>query len=347
MNKYFEDLDKDCRALFNLKSFQFMQDFMRYFKITQIYFNGGAILNQDKLKKQFEIDDLDIHVIQDEEDADRIFESVKINPMSTALIQRGSTASTYKSIVFKYLGEKIDFQMKKARYKPEDHCTFDIDSLCTLISNDNPNFLIQNSHSLTSLKTQTTQLQAKQSDIYRILRRLVILVAKYDIKKFEIDKDSAIDMDKDNTEVIQKLSEQKIRDEVLILEKSDKTKASILTKFLCMCYRVKDPFEYVVKINNSNIFDYIFPNFSCAIKNNDFLENLRTELLLPEEKRFINNTNDFIALLMKFNKDNVNLAKELLILKKDIFNEVNMHAIDLISKRDNTTTKTICDYDKK
>lgn len=328
---YFEELDKECKELFNLKSFTTIQDFMGDFKIEQIYFNGGAILNQDKLKKEFEIDDWDIHLIQEEKDTETIYRNVKDS--FNEVLERGSTASTYKSLIFNYSDKKFDFQVKKAKYRPENHCTFDIDSLCTLMHKDNPNFLVQNPKSLISLRKQKVKLQAKQSDIYRILRRLVILVAKYDIKKFKIDKDTTIIMEENNIENIKKLNEQKIRDEIKILEKSDKTKASIITKFLCMCYRVKDPFEYVSKINKSSIFDYIFPNFSNAIKDEKFLSSLKTETSLPEEERNIKSTNDFVVLLMQFNKDNTELASELLILKQDVFNEVNMNTIELISKK--------------
>lgn len=338
---FFENLNADYKELFNLKAFHFIQSFMKHYKINQIYFNGGAILNQNKLKSRFEIDDWDIHLIDGEKNIDEIYESVKRNPMSIRLIERGSTASTQKSIVFEYQREKIDFQVKKAGYRPENHCTFDIDSLCTANHIDNMNFLIQNPYSLNSLKTQTTQLRAKQSDIYRILRRFVILVAKYDIKKFQLDENTIIDMEKDNTEIIEQLKNQNSRNGVVILEKSDKVKASVLTKFFCMCYRVKNLFEYVMKINKSNIFDRVFPYLSQAIKNNDFLESLKIESSLPEEKRTINNTNDFVGLLMSFNKNNIELARELLILKESAFNEVNMKTIELISKGNNITTKTM------
>lgn len=301
--------------------------------LDNIYFNGGAILKQERLKKRFQIDDWDIHLIKDEETTtEEQYERVKKLAIQANGLERGGTASTYKSLVFLVQNRRGDFQMKKPDYKPEDHCTFDIDSVCTKIEKRDRKFFVQNPESLDSIKNSFARLKSKQSDLYRIVRRLVILVAKYDIRKFYIEEDLILDIGRNNVDLIKMIEHKEFRDGVKIIEKSDGTKASCLTKFFSMCYRVKDLYEYVSKINDSHIFDSIFPNFSIALRNIDFLKDLKRESLLMENMRTINSTNDFVVLLIKHNKTNIKLARELLILEKDVFNEVNLNTIKLLAR---------------
>ena len=323
----FSDLSIQQQSLFNLDSINFTLNMMNDLDINKLYFNGGAILNQNKLKKKYEIYDWDIHLINGENGVDEIFDKLKkLSDISNG-IQRGSTASTLKSLVFNYLGKKIDFQIKKDFYLPEENCTFDIDSICIILKKNEKNIFIQNPKALNSLITGISKLNAKQSDIYRIIRRLLTIIGKYDIQKFIIEKDKEIILNKDNTKVIEEIYNQEKRENIEILKKTDKTKASCLIKFFCMCFRVKNLYKYIKDILNSHLFDKIFPGLSLALNNNKFLEEIQKESESDENNRKINCQNDIIELIMKYNSDNKKLKNELLIMKFSEFNEFNLDKI--------------------
>lgn len=325
---YFNQLNEEKKSLFNLNSFNITFNMLQYLNIEKIYFNGGAILNQNKLKKKFEVDDWDIHLIQGEEGTNETINKLKKLAEKEKGYERGSTASTLKSLIFNYLGKKIDFQIKKEYYLPEENCTFDIDSICTILNKNDKNFYIQNPNALDALINGVAKLQAKQSDIYRILRRIIVIIAKYDIKKFIIENNKEIIINKDNSDVISLLLNQEKRDNIKILKKTDKTKSSCLVKFLCFCYRVKDLYEYIIKILNSHLFDKIFPEIDKAMRNNKFLEEIQKESKLNEKERKINSQNDVVDLTMKYNNNNKNLANELFfILKKSEFNQVKLEKL--------------------
>ena len=327
---YFNQLNEENKSLFNLDSFNFTFKMLQDLNIEKIYFNGGAILNQKKLKKKYEVDDWDIHLIQGEEGTNEIFNKLKKISEKEKGFERGGTESTLKSLIFNYLGKKIDFQIKKEYYLPEENCTFDIDSICTIMDKNNNNFYIQNVYFLDSIINGIVKLKAKQSDIYRILRRIIVIIAKYDIKKFIIEKDKEIIINKDNSEVIILLFNQEKRDNINILKKTDKTKSSCLVKFLCMCYRVKDLYDYIIKILNSHLFDKIFPELDRAIRKTEFLEEIRRESKLDEKDRKINCQNDVVELIMKYNNNNKNLVNELLAnLKNNEFNKVKLEKIKI------------------
>ena len=168
-------------------------------------------------------------------------------------------------------------------------------------------------------------MQAKHSDIYRIIRRIIILIGKYDIKKFIIEKNKEIIMNKDNSKLIKELFNQEKRENFEILKKNDKTKASCLIKFFCMCFRVKDLYKYIQDILNSHIFEQIFPELISGMKNNKFLDDIKNESNEKEDDNKINCQNDIAELIMKYNKDNQKLYDELLILKNSEFNEVKLN----------------------
>ena len=220
----FNDLSIQQQSLFNLDSINFTLNMMNDLDINKLYFNGGAILNQNKLKKKYEIYDWDIHVINGENGVNEIFDKLKKLSEISNGIQRGSTASTLKSLVFNYLGKKIDFQIKKDFYLPEENCTFDIDSICIILKKNEKNIFIQNPKALNSLITGISKLNAKQSDIYRIIRRLLTIIGKYDIQKFIIEKDKEIILNKDNTKVIEEIYNQEKRENIEILKKQIKLK---------------------------------------------------------------------------------------------------------------------------
>ena len=130
---YFNELTEEKKSLFNLDSIYFILSFMNDLNINKLYFNGGAIFNQNKLKKKYEIDDWDIHLINGENETEEIYHKLKKLSKKLNGIERGSTDSTLKSLVFYYDGKKIDFQIKKDFYVPEENCTFDIDSICLVL----------------------------------------------------------------------------------------------------------------------------------------------------------------------------------------------------------------------
>ena len=328
---YFSCLEKQKQSFFNMNSFYFIFNMMNKLDIKKLYFNGGAILNQPKLKKLYEIDDWDIHLIQDEEGTNEVFNKLKILSDKTGGFERGSTASTLKSLVFNYLDKKIDFQIKKRFYLTEENCTFNIDSLNTILKKNENDFYIQNPQVLDTINTGIVTLQAKQSDIYRILRRLIIIIAKFDIKKFIIEKNLEIIINTDNSKIIDKILAQEKRENFDILKKQKKTKASCLIKFLCMCYRVKNLYEYILKIINSHLFDKIFPELCKSLENKELLNKFKKESELDENKRKINSQNDIVELIINYNNNDKKLANEFLInLKNSEFNEVNLKNLENI-----------------
>ena len=322
---YFNELTEEKKSLFNLDSINFILSFMNDLNINKLYFNGGAIFKQNKLKKKYEIDDWDIHLINGENETEEIYHKLKKLSKKLNGIERGSTASTLKSLVFNYNEKKIDFQIKKDFYVPEENCTFDIDSICIILKKNEKNFFIQNPQALNTILCGISKLQAKHSDIYRIIRRIIILIGKYDIKKFIIEKNKEIIMNKDNSKLIKELFNQEKRENFEILKKNDKTKASCLIKFFCMCFRVKDLYKYIQDILNSHIFEQIFPELISGMKNNKFLDDIKNESNEKEDDNKINCQNDIAELIMKYNKDNQKLYDELLILKNSEFNEVKLN----------------------
>ena len=326
----FNDLNKEKKSLFNLDSIKFTLDMMNDLDIKKLYFNGGAIFNQNKLKKKYEIFDWDIHLISGENGTNEIFNKLKKVSVKLKGFERRGTASSLKSLIFYYLGKKIDFQIKKDFYLPEENCTFDIDSICLILERNEKNFYIQNFQALDAFNTGIIKLQAPQSDIYRIIRRILTLIGKYNITKFIIEKNKEIILNQDNSKVIEDLFKQEKRNNIEILKKTDKTKASCLIKFFCMCYRVKDLYDYIKIVLNSHLFDKIFPELSLAMKNDKFLQEIKKESEKNENDRVINSQNDIFEIIMKYNKNNIKLCKELLIIKNSEFNEINLDEIENI-----------------
>ena len=326
----FNDLNEEKKSLFNLDSIKFILDMMNDLDIKNLYFNGGALLNQNKLKNKYEIYDWDIHLISGENGTNEIFNKLKKVAEKLKGFEREGTASSLKSLIFYYLGRKIDFQIKKDLYLPEENCTFDIDSICIILKKNETNFYIQNSQALEAFNTGIIKLQAPQSDLYRIIRRILTIIGKYNIKKFIIENDKEIILNQDNSKVIEELYNQEKRNNIEILKKTDKTKASCIIKFFCMCFRVKDLYNYIKIILNSHLFDKIFPELALAMKNNKFLQEIKKESEAKENDRVINSQKDIFELLVKYNENNIKLFEELLIIKNSEFNEVNLDKIEKI-----------------
>ena len=156
------------------------------------------------------------------------------------------------------------------------------------------------------------------------------IIGKYNIKKFIIEKDKEIILNQDNSKVIEELYNQEKRNNIEILKKTDKTKASCIIKFFCMCFRVKDLYNYIKIILNSHLFDKIFPEIALAMKNNRFLQEIKKESEAKENDRVINSQKDIFELLVKYNENNIKLFEELLIIKNSEFNEVNLDKIEKI-----------------
>ena len=342
-----DTLDVNIKKLFgnihqfiNIPSIYKITNFMEKAKLLKINFNGGALIKTGKLKDEFVIDDYDVFLV--DEKNEEMFLASKKQLLSSGFVldsESSGTLTTQQTAILQDIdGTSYDFLLKKKEaFEKIVGGAFDIDLLFLEIKkNDRDRTKIsvelKNASALESLHKKIAIFRGHTKDYNRVLKRMLVLIAKFDIENFVV-KDKVINVSENPLNTSENL--RKIKE--ILPEMIDKSKASTLMKFFSMFYRVSTPLDYVLKINNSHIFEENFPELSKILKNDKFISFLATEQY-SKSKQLNNEMNVFDKLLF-YAEDKEKFINECKILSY-IESDKQTHIFKLIFGKLNSFSQT-------
>lgn len=299
----------------NSEAFVVIKDFMRDAKLTKIGFLGGALIRTKMLKEEKVIDDYDLNLIGIENK--EIFESSLIELEKSGYkkqIEDGITTTNLKTINYFKDGKSFDYSLKKDLSPHQKLGTFDIDTLSVIVDTKKDMIIINNISAIESLKNRVSQLEEKTTNLPRVIARMLIFVAKYDTNIFYLGGKQTLPF----------FIESKIKEEIeqnkialkSLNEIPESAKGECLAKFLKIIPRVKNPDEYIKKVNSSNLVYILFPNLSDVLNDENFLNFLKKEKERQDKEKLLNNDVEVFNFLYLYSKNKKGLLEEFGILEK-------------------------------
>ena len=320
--------DADILGLFGriqefiyIKSIYKIKDFMDKAKLLKVNFNGGALIKTNNLKDDFVIDDYDLFIVGEDKEQLYLASKKKLIDLGFKIdSQSNGTLTTKQTTIFKDSnGTKFDFLLKRGEvFKKISGGAFDVDLVYLEIKKEDAKsnkirVNLKNSFALESLDKKITIFHGHTDDYERVLKRILVLSAKYDIENFVI-YNKTINVSNDSN--LTKDNIKKIKE--ILPKTTNKGRASVLMKFFSILYRVSKPLDYIRRVNNSHLLDEGFPELSKILKNDDFISFLGIEQRSSTKK--LNNELNTFNTLVFFSKDKNAFIKEC----KEILSEIEL-----------------------
>ncbi|HSQ98232.1 MAG TPA: hypothetical protein VLL98_05985 [Rickettsiales bacterium] len=267
----------------NLESLNLVKRFIEDSQLKDIVFFGGALIN-NILREDKSVDDYDLMIIG-EINRQRFEEAERKLVQSGYEIIGGHEETTTNLAMRQFKKEDKIFELclKKDTVTIDSFGTFDVDNISVLI--DGEKVYINSILAIQSLRNKTMQLKEQTNNIFRILGRMLVHIAKYGTEKFYLNDEHSILFT-----VSSEIETKKENEGVFIYfkEQPKQAKAECLAKFLFMMSRVNNIEDYVKKINNSGLLDKHFPILSRILNDKNFLSFLKIESQKPITERTLN-----------------------------------------------------------
>lgn len=299
---------KQIPAEINYQSFEVVENFRKNSGLSKIIFLGGALVD-NKLKKSKSVDDYDMMLIGEEnrEQFNGVEEKLKEHGYEKVGGHEETTTNLAMRQFVDKEGRKFELCLKKDTCGLNSFGTFDIDNLSATIYEDGKIELNQ-AEAINSLRKRSIKLIEHTKDLFRIIGRMLVHIAKYDIKEFTSLEQNHFRLSEDtkeNDKFINEFTEYPIQ-----------SKAECLAKFFVMLSRVDNIKDYVEKIAKYKLLDNYFPEVCKVLNDNNFKNFLAKESEKSENKRELNTDLDVFNKMYLYSGNKKEFLNECRILKK-------------------------------
>ncbi len=344
-------MDKQYRDLLNEESFFDVERFMLDAELEEIYFYGGAFLRTQLIKSESVVCDYDVYECAEQySEIDLSFirsKAILQEKGYTVQTESNGTNTTLHTVILRdSAGRDFDFILKKkAESERMTGGAFNIDLIRSRLyiedSKLNTVRIIDDYNGLAGLRDKAATFIGHTEDYNRVVKRMLVLSAKFDIEHFLIQSHGRSilitehDTREANLENISLLYNSELS------HGSPDVQGSLL-KFFSMLCRVKNPFDYITKINNSGILLFEFPELSEALMSKKFLNFLEVEQ--KSTKRIL--TNELAAYNVIYeNCDNkIEFCKELRKLE-NTRSDMKTNVCELIINKNSHNLELLCNKD--
>lgn len=305
-------MNKECpeqiQEEINYESFKAVENFRKNSGLSKIIFLGGALVN-NKLKKSKSVDDYDMMLIG--EDNREQFNGVEEKLKEHGYEKVGGHGETTTNLAMRQFvdkeGRKFELCLKKDTCGLNSFGTFDIDNLSATIY-ENGTIELNQKEVINSLKERSIKLRENTKDLFRIIGRMLVHIAKYDIKEFTSLKQNHFRLSEDTKENDKFINE--------FIEHSDQSKAECLAKFFVMLSRVDNISNYVQKITKYKLLNNYFPEVCKVLNDNNFKNFLARESEKSESERELNTDLDVFNKMYLYSGNKKEFLNECRILEE-------------------------------
>lgn len=299
---------KQIPAEINYQSFEAVDNFRKNSGLSKIIFLGGALVNNN-LRKSKSVDDYDVMLIGEENR--KQFNGVEKKLKEHEYKKVGGHEETTTNLAMRKFvdneGRKFELCLKKDTCGLNSFGTFDIDNLSATIY-ENGTIELNQAEIINSLRERSIKLKKNTKDLFRVIERMLVHIAKYDIKEFISLKQNHFRLSKDSEENEKFVNE--------FTEYSIQSKAECLARFFVMLSRVDNINDYVQKIAKYKLLDNYFPEVCKVLNDNNFKIFLAKESKEPENKRELNTDSDVFNKMYLYSGNKKEFLNECRILEK-------------------------------
>lgn len=292
----------------NYQSFEAVENFRKNSGLSKIIFLGGALV-KNNLKKSKSVDDYDMMLIG--EDNRKQFNGIEEKLKEHGYKKVGGHEETTINLAMRQFVDKerrkFELCLKKDTCGLNSFGTFDIDNLSATIY-ENGTIKLNQAEVIDSLKKRSIKLRENTKDLFRIIGRMLVHIAKYDIKEFTSLEQNHFRLSEDTKENDKFINE--------FIEHSDQSKAECLAKFFVMLSRVDNISNYVQKITEYKLLDNYFPEVCKVLNDNNFKNFLARESKKSESERELNSDLDVFNKMYLYSGNKKEFLNECRILEK-------------------------------
>lgn len=295
-------------AEINYQSFEAVENFRKNSGLSKIIFLGGALV-KNNLKKSKSVDDYDMMLIG--EDNRKQFNGIEEKLKKHGYEKVGGHEETTTNLAMRQFVDKerrkFELCLKKDTCGLNSFGTFDIDNLSATIY-ENGTIKLNQAEVINSLRKRSIKLRQNTKDLFRIIGRMLVHIAKYDIKEFTSLEQNHFRLSEDTKENDKFINE--------FIEHSDQSKAECLAKFFVMLSRVDNISNYVQKITEYKLLDNYFPEVCKVLNDNNFKIFLAKESEKSESERELKTDLDVFNKMYLYSGNKKEFLNECRILEK-------------------------------